>query len=235
MIRKRQDSHRLRLLRRISIVIFFSAALAAGCKVWTGTCAEPKDLQFSGEFAQLTTISRDSPGMAAGIFFDEISRSLAWFGKSRIHNFNLTEICQIDVCTVDSISIKVEVEHLPICSWADNHFNHSIATIAINDFTTLEPEFEIEEIRASWGSDQRPWTGFAAELEWARNHAWGNITNAYWIRHNELKIIYNRYFGNWFPDSDWYVRIEAMDKTRLLSTLFFPYSESARGLRYRSR
>ena len=190
-----------RIIRRVLFVIAFMIVVAAGCTVWDGTCALPHDLLFSDDFAPRVHDSLNSPGQVARLFFDEMARQLGWHGTSRVHEFKLTEVCENEVCFVEYISIDIEIEHLPICSWADNHYNHSLVTVTIDDFRTMEVEFAIETTRVSWGSYEQSSASFFAELERVQRRA--RLSNRYYKR--PVRIKYNRYYGNFLPEDEWNV------------------------------
>lgn len=200
----------MRLSRRILSVIAFVVALAAGCKAWVAACSLPQDLQLSVQYVSVLKQQLQDPARVAVILYDEATRQLSRFGKSGLYEFYLYELCQGDDCFIESVSILLEVESWPVC-WTDNHFNHYIATITFDDFTTFEAELETERIRASWGSNQPSYSKFRAELKRERNVALHRIRNS--DRHSEevVRIKYNRYFGTWFPADEWYTSWSVAD------------------------
>ena len=150
------------------------------------------------------------PARVAVILYDEVARQLSRFGKSGLNDFYLYELCQGDDCSIESVSILLEVESWPVC-WTDNHFNHYIATVTFDDVTTFEAELETERIRASWGSHQPSYSKFRAELNRDRSYAMHNIRTSGQIHERLVRIKYNRYFGTWFPADEWYTSWSVAD------------------------
>ena len=210
MKRKRSDPLALRLLRRIFPVIASIIALAAGCTAWVAACSLPQDLNMPAEFVPVLREQLHDPAQVALLLYDGVSRQLSRYGTSGLYDFYLNEICQIDDCSVESVSILMEVESWPVC-WIYSHYNHYIATVTFDDFTTLKAELEIEVIRSSWGRHEPSYSEFRAELNRERNYSLHGIR--IWERDNDaaVRIKYNRYFGTWFPTDEWYTVWEAAD------------------------
>ena len=135
--------HIPRILRYVFFIITFMIVVAAGCTVWAGNCAEPKDLQFSTESGTRIRQILNNPGSFTWMLYDEISRLLRRYGNSSLYMMHFGESCDVAGCSIDYISMIVEVAHRPICSWADNNFNHSFVSVKYRTSLRLNPRSQL--------------------------------------------------------------------------------------------
>lgn len=160
-------------------------------------------MQLPVEYIPVLREQLDDPAQVAITLYDGVTRQLSRYGASGLYEFYLNELCQLDDCSIESVSILVEVERWPVCL-TYHRFNHYIATVTFDDFKTFEAELETERIRTSWGRQEPSYSKFRAELNRERNYALHRIRISERLSDAVVRVKYNRYFGTWFPTAEWY-------------------------------